>query len=326
MFERKNPVPRESQRRRAQLRSYEDQRNKEDAKYSRRSYFSTQPLSYLKDAFTGKLVTPEELALKRREALERSFEESLEVAKEQARTSMLEETDAYRAYELMHEEGLEPQSMGVWLEKAIRTGRMPKAIVSEDVTGRVVANILSDVLTRIEQRIHGDSATNVPVISYASGRYTPEDKKRQFAQAVAAKLEKYAGQQVLICTDAVESGSSMAPLLKEIGGGKFPLAFLIDRITPRAETMIAAHTKQTTIERISLHPALELGQGHIMRPMERWYDPKTRTKSLLLVVEEPENRVLRLRAEKEIADVLYEAFLTRPGVQELLSGQNERGG
>ncbi|MEK9160958.1 MAG: hypothetical protein AAB440_02905 [Patescibacteria group bacterium] len=319
MFERRNPIPRESAKLKREKAKYRDEGLKTQAAYKREQILYSDPLWYLSGVFKGKLPTAKKLGERLKERDRERLDELVKEAKVAARSMMLDDATSYRAHEMEHQ--LPMKELGLWLENAMREGRVPDTIISEDVTGRPLAQICRTLLTRLNKKINPD-AENVPIVSYAVGRYTSPTLAKQLAQGVAQKLEKRGARNVLVCTDAVETGSSMGPLLTEIGGQSYSLALMIDKITQRAETLILERTKNNPAVRISLHPDMDLGQDSviIMRTLERRFKKNANFKDLLLVIEELENRPYRLQAVEEIAGVLFETFLERPGVQHLLAG------
>ena len=319
MFERKNPIPGLSEQRKREKAIYRDEGLKRNAKDRREQILYSDPPGYLGDLFAGKLPTAKQLGEELKAHGQERLKELVVEAKDAARIMMLDDATSYRAHEIPHE--LPMVELGSWLEDALREGNLPDTIISEDVTGRPLAQICRTLLTRLNKKINPD-AENVPIVSYAVGRYTSPTLAKQLAQGVAQKLEKRGARNVLVCTDAVETGSSMGPLLTEIGGQSYSLALMIDKITQRAETLILERTKNNPAVRISLHPDMDLGQDSviIMRTLERRFKKNANFKDLLLVIEELENRPYRLQAVEEIAGVLFETFLERPGVQHLLAG------
>ncbi|MBP9816408.1 MAG: hypothetical protein KBD05_00020 [Candidatus Pacebacteria bacterium] len=320
MFERKNPIPKLSEQRKREKAKYRDEGLKRNAGYRREQMRYADPLGYLGDLLTGKLPTAKQLGEELKARDQERLRELVAEAKDAARIMMLDDATSYRAGEMEHE--LPMVEFGAWLEDALREGKLPDTIIAEDVTGRPLAQICRTFLTLLNKRINPD-AENVPVISYAVGRYTSPTLAKQLAEGVAQKLEKRGARNVLVCTDAVETGSSMGPLLTEIGGQSYSLALMIDRITPRAETMILERTEKNPAVHISLHPDMDIGQDSvlIMRTLERRYKKNADYRDLLLVIEELENRPYRLQAIEEIATVMYETFLERPGVKELVAGR-----
>ncbi|MBY0110824.1 hypothetical protein K2Y00_02365 [Patescibacteria group bacterium] len=313
---RNNPVTRESARRKQERRTYEQERLKGIAQMRRQSLWTAYPLEFIRDFFSGKLPTADTIAAELKQRDEEYFTEMLEMAKQAVSIMMHDDETSYRAGEIEHE--LPMVELGAWLERSLIEGRLPDTIISEDVTGRTLAQIMRSFLTRLRTHSTPTTVENIPVLSYAVGRFTPPEEAHRLAYEVGEKLRKRGAQNVLVCTDAVETGTSMEPLLKEIGG-RFDLSLMIDRITQRAESMIVKRTEKKPATRISLHPGLEIGQGALMRPLERWYPHKGDKKTLLLAIEEIESRPYRLKAVEELSDLMFEEFLKRPGVQEYLA-------
>ena len=248
---------------------------------------------------TGNLPSTERLKLIEQGLLE----ETLESCKEEAKQIMQIEADSFS----------EKQELGPFFENAFISNELPEVIISEDVKGRFMSSVMKRFINKVTTLI-GSSSPTVPVMSYPVGRNTPEELRQQILEELSAKLNEHPGARVLICTDSIETGKTIAPLIQELKETEHPIKVLYDYDYSGGRLSELGLQQADFIPLRSGGHGWNLGDNAKMQPIVR------DLKESILASELEEDRPYRIRAVNEIADALYDSFIERPKVKEYLKG------
>lgn len=104
------------------------------------------------------------------------------------------------------------------VENMVNFNTYPRAIISEDASGRVAARIIKLFLEKLQRHYNRNTNSNIPILSYPQGRSSSERTGRVHSNRIKRILmaRPDATKPVLIINDITVTGASKKPLLRDL--------------------------------------------------------------------------------------------------------------